>query len=84
MTRRVVKDECGLEAFRETRPTVRRHFPGGTVLNVLQWVKQEIARFTVEGEGIEVWCCPTAVFDENTVSTELLTRVAGTHPPNGG
>jgi hypothetical protein len=73
MTRRVIKVASEVEAFRETRPTVRRRFQAGTVLNVLQWVTPDVARFTVEGEGIELWCCPQAVFDEQTESPERST-----------
>jgi hypothetical protein len=66
MTRRIIKAACELEAFRETRPMIRRRFQVGTVLNVLQRVNPTIARFTIEGEGIEGWCCPQSVFDEQT------------------
>jgi hypothetical protein len=67
MTRRVIKDEMEFEAFRETKSTVRRLFHGSAVLNVLQWLKPDISRFTVEGEGIEVWCCPKTVPEEQTI-----------------
>ena len=76
MTRRVIKDASELEAFRETRPTIRRVFHAGTVVNVLQWVKPDTARFTIEGEGIEGWCCPKDVFDEKTFSPEMMSRGA--------
>ena len=66
MIRRIISAERELEACREARPSIRRHFGAGAVLNVLQWVNPEIARFTVEGEGCEVWCCPQAIFYEDT------------------
>ena len=66
MIRRVVKSAAELEAFRETRPAVNRRFERGTVVNVLQWVNPATARFTVEGEGIEVWCCPQEAFEQHT------------------
>jgi hypothetical protein len=66
--RRVIKQDRDLEASREAKPAVRRHFGPGTVLNILQWVRRDIARFTIEGEGIEVWCCPQPVIDEQTDS----------------
>jgi hypothetical protein len=64
--RRVVRSASELEAFRETRPAVTRRFEQGTVLNVLQWVNPATARFTVEGEGIESWCCPQELFEQQT------------------
>jgi len=67
MTRRVLRAASGLQAFREARPSIRREFQPGAVLNVLQWVYPNVARFTVEGEGIEVWCCQQRVFDKRTV-----------------
>ena len=36
------------------------------MINVLQWLNPEAARFTIEGEGIEVWCCPQSVVEEQT------------------
>ena len=68
MNRRIVKYE--FEAYREARPAVRRDFGSGAVLNILQWVKPETARFTVEGEGMEVWCCPQFLIDHKTESPE--------------
>jgi hypothetical protein len=38
----------------------------GAVLNILQWVREETARFTIEGEGADIWCCPRIVVEENT------------------
>ena len=77
MTRRVVKNGFEFEAFREARPAVRRRFYGGTVLNLLQWVDSNIARFTVEGEGVENWCCPKSVFVERTYPVEMARDAAG-------
>ncbi len=77
MTRRIIKDESDLDAFRETRPTVRRRFYGGAVLNVLQSVTAGMCRFTVEGEGMEVWCCPKNILDEQTIPAELTSRMGG-------
>src|ERR1041385_7501938 len=54
MTRTVVKAGCEFDALREARPAISRRFRAGAVLNVLQWVNPAMARFTVEGEGIEV------------------------------
>jgi len=54
MNRRVVKPDGDFDAYREVRPSVHRHFASGTVLNILQWVNPDTARFTIEGEGIEV------------------------------
>ena len=78
MIRRVVKGTSELEAFRETRPAITRRFGPGSVLNVLQWVNPATSRFTIEGEGIEVWCCPRDVFEQHT---ELPASVA---TGNGG
>jgi hypothetical protein len=71
MTRRVSKGGSEFDAYRETRRSVVRRFQPGTVLNVLQWVTPEVARFTVEGEGIEVWCCPQTVFKDRTEALEI-------------
>lgn len=70
MTRRVVRTASELQASRETRPAISRRFGAGSVLNVLQWLNPAVARFTVEGEGLEVWCCPQATFEERTESPE--------------
>lgn len=70
MNRRVINPECDFEAFREAKPAVCRHFGPGTVLNVLQGVEPEIARFTIEGEGAEIWSCQQTVIDEQTKSPE--------------
>jgi hypothetical protein len=76
MNRRVVKQGCGVEGCREIRPSVRRHFGPGTVLNILQWVQPEMARFTIEGEGIEVWSCPQSVLNEQTESPQRSVEKA--------
>lgn len=77
MTRRVTKPTSEFEAYREARPGIRRRFQPGTVLNVLQWVNESIARFTVEGEGMEVWCCPQGLFDEHTEFPEKTGESIG-------
>jgi hypothetical protein len=64
MNRRVVKNE--FEANLEVRPTTKRSFEPGVVLNILQSIRAEMARFTVEGEGIDGWCCPQQIIDEQT------------------
>jgi hypothetical protein len=74
MNRRVVRPDARIEVSRETRPETVRVLPGGAVLNILQWVKEETARFTVEGEGADVWCCPKAEVDDHT--TAAGARVA--------
>lgn len=68
MIRKVIRSGCEFEAGCEARPGKWRRFQAGAVLNVLQWVRPDTARFTVEGEGIEVWDCPKATFDEATES----------------
>ena len=77
MIRRLVRAESELEGFRETRPTVKRQFARGTVLNVLQWVNPAVSRFTVEGEGIEIWCCPQDAFEEHTEAPLTMTGRQG-------
>ena len=71
MNRRVIKDRCDIEAILEARPVKSRAFRAGTVLNLLQWVRPDTARFTVEGEGIDVWCCPQKVIDERSEAPHL-------------
>lgn len=66
MNRRLVRPECRVEACRETRPSVRRQLEPGTVVNILQFLKPETARFTIEGEGAEVWNCEHNVINEQT------------------
>jgi hypothetical protein len=66
MDRRIIKENHKFEAAREVNGSKNRRFEGRTVLNILQWVQPGIVRFTVEGEGAEIWSCPQAVVDENT------------------
>ena len=66
MTRRVIKNGCSFEACREVRPSVVRVLESGAVLNMLQPLKPETARFTIEGEGAEVWCCPHTLIEAFT------------------
>jgi hypothetical protein len=75
MNRKIIKPESKIEAFREARPAIRSNFGPGTVLNLLQWVSPEMARFTVEGAGAEVWCCPQTLFQD---CTERLGRGSST------
>jgi hypothetical protein len=70
MNRRVIKPDGDFDAYREARPAVHRHFASGTVLNILQWIKPDTARFTIEGEDMEVWCCPQSVIDERSESPQ--------------
>jgi hypothetical protein len=71
MNRRLVKLGCCLEASREVRPTETRHFESGAVVNILQSITSDTARFTIEGEGAEIWCCAQALFDRDTKSCNL-------------
>ena len=57
MKRRIVLENRNLRAIRERDGKQDRTFRGGDVLNVLQWVRPGQARFTVEGEGAEIWTC---------------------------
>ena len=66
MNRRVIKHGCDVEATLEAQPVKSRAFSTGTVLNILQWVRTETARFTIEGEGADVWCCPQDVIEERS------------------
>jgi hypothetical protein len=66
MNRRIVKNGCEFEAILEARPVKRRRFGEGMVLNILQWVQPETTRFTVEGEGSDVWYCPNELLDQQT------------------
>ena len=71
MNRRVIKHGCYVEAIRETRAEKSRSFSAGTVLNILQWIRPETARFTIEGEGGDVWCCPQGVIDERSEASQV-------------
>jgi hypothetical protein len=66
MTRRVIKNGCSFEACREVRPSMVRVFESGAVLNMLQEVNPESGRFTIEGEGAEVWCCAHRLIEAYT------------------
>ena len=66
MIRRVVRDDDFIKAARESRRTARRDIKAGMVLNILQRTNADEARFTVEGEGAEVWCCQQVVIEEHT------------------
>lgn len=63
MIRRLIKTGCSIEAHREARPSIVRVFKAGTVLNMLQELKPETARFTIEGEGAENWYCAHALIE---------------------
>ena len=69
MDRRIIRDNCALEAKREANSRTARRLNGGVVLNVLQWHQRGVARFTIEGEGADVWFCDQAVFEQQTQST---------------
>lgn len=73
MYRRTVRPNGNLSVCREVQPATSRMLDSGAVLNVLQWVKPETARFTVEGEGAEIWCCPQDELDQQTLGAEAST-----------
>jgi hypothetical protein len=60
MNRRIVLENRSLRAFRERDGKQDRTLGGGAVLNILQWVRPGTARFTVAGEGAEIWTCGEA------------------------
>lgn len=66
MNRRVIKQGHDVEAILEARPVKSRSFSAGTVLNILQWVRPDTARFTIEGEGCDVWSCPAGVIEQRS------------------
>jgi hypothetical protein len=66
MNRRVVRDNRQLNALRERDGKHNRTLAEGAVLNMLQWVKPGQARFTVEGEGAEIWVCEEAAVQDAT------------------
>ena len=70
MYRRTVRPNGTLSVCREVQPATSRSLGSGAVLNVLQWVKPETARFTVEGEGADIWCCPQTELEEYTLGVE--------------
>ena len=57
MNRRIVMENRSLHALRERDGKADRTLGGGAVLNILQWVRPGEARFTIEGEGAEIWTC---------------------------
>jgi hypothetical protein len=67
MIRRVVRHEYRFDAKREANGITNREFAGGAVLNILQWLRPGETRFTVEGEGAEVWVC-----DDGTIQTATI------------
>jgi hypothetical protein len=66
MNRRIVREDCNLNAILERDGKQNRTLNGGVVLNVLQWVRPGEARFTVEGEGAEIWTCDESAVREAT------------------
>ncbi|HEX6972556.1 MAG TPA: hypothetical protein VF234_10080 [Limnochordia bacterium] len=66
MTRRIVLEDRQLRAIRERDGKENRTLAGGAVLNLLQWHRQGEARFTVEGEGAEIWTCDESDVHETT------------------
>jgi hypothetical protein len=66
MNRRIVLENRNLQAIRERDGKLDRTLSGGAVLNLLQWVRPGEARFTVEGEGAEIWTCDEAAVQEAT------------------
>lgn len=76
MNRRVVRENCGLHATREEDGKTVRQFNGGSVLNVMQWHKPGFGRFTVEGEGAEVWVCRQETIDTQTDAVARMTPQA--------
>jgi hypothetical protein len=68
MNRRIVLEDRNLRATRERDGKGDRTLGGGAVLNLLQWVRPGEARFTVEGEGAEIWNCEESEIDGSTAS----------------
>jgi hypothetical protein len=68
MNRRIVRDNCQLSAVRERDGKVNRTLGSGAVLNMLQWKQPGEARFTLEGEGAEIWVCEESAVHEATAS----------------
>ena len=66
MNRRIVLEDRNLRASRERDGKLDRTLGGGAVLNILQWVRPGKARFTVEGEGAEIWTCEESDMDAST------------------
>ena len=68
MNRRIVLNNRSLRAIRERDGKQDRTLHEGAVLNILQWVRPGEARFTVEGEGAEIWVCGEAEIQEATAA----------------
>jgi hypothetical protein len=66
MNRRIVLENRTLRAIRERDGKQDRTLNGGAVLNILQWVRPGQARFTVEGEGAEIWTTEESEVQEFT------------------
>ncbi|MBI2747760.1 MAG: hypothetical protein HYX43_00080 [Burkholderiales bacterium] len=66
MNRRIVLENRSLHATRERDGKLDRTLGGGAVLNILQWVRPGQARFTVEGEGAEIWTCEESAVQSAT------------------
>jgi hypothetical protein len=77
--RRVVRDGCRFTVTREVDRRSTRELHQGQVLNMLQWVRPEIARFTIEGEGAEIWYCEQSTIEEQTA--EVAIQKAASAPP---
>jgi hypothetical protein len=75
MLRRLVIENRQFEATREANVRTKRIIAGGSLLNVLQWVRPGIARFTIEGEGADIWFCEQTVLDLNTVHASAASGV---------
>jgi hypothetical protein len=63
----VVRRNNLFEVRREAKGSTVRTLGGGAVLNILQPVRAGVARFTIEGEGAEIWFCDQALIDAHTL-----------------
>jgi hypothetical protein len=68
MNRRIVLENRSLLAIRERDGKQDRTLESGAVLNILQWVRPGQARFTVEGEGAEIWVSEETELQETTAT----------------
>jgi hypothetical protein len=68
MNRRIVLTNRSLRAKRERDGKQDRTLESGAVLNILQWVRPGETRFTVEGEGAEIWVCDESECQETTAA----------------
>ena len=68
MNRRIVLENRTLSVTRERDGKLQRSLGQGAVLNMLQWVRRGEARFTIEGEGAEIWVCDEAEILETTAA----------------